>query len=480
MNTKLLTKYNIISGFFATFLFFAPNISFAQTAPALQELKSAPEDLDAYDEEAFKKWVEKFKTRAIKKYKISEATVNEAFKDIKYNQNVISADRKQPEFMKTFWKYSDSALRPDRIANGKIMLKRYRTLLKTVSDTYGVPPEILVAFWGLETNYGNIMGTYDIIEALTTLAFDPRRSEFFTTELIKALKIIDSGYMTRRMLKGSWAGAFGNFQFLPSTFERYAIDGNNDGRKNITGDIVDAMHSAGNYLSKMGWDKKIKWGIPVIVKPNNKDAWKLVNSGEWHPQEYFAKLGITTIDEKPLTITDTNASLVAPNGVDGPTFLVYNNFKYIMNWNASTNYALSVGLLSDALTSHSVPLFDRPTDWDKRPVMTTNQIKDIQEYLASLDIYDAKISGLYGKKTMKAIKKYQQLLLDGDKRVSKDGSEITTYPSGNPVITDGYPSFDLYEIMFSHNGEVELYSSDSTTAQSRARAKKTSTTNKEK
>lgn len=422
--------------------------SFAQNAPVIQELKDAPEEVEIYDDKAFKDWLRDFKKKANKKYKISQKTLDEAFKGVKYNYNVIKADRKQPEFMKTFWRYYDTALKPERIANGKIMLKKYRTLLKNVSEQYGIPKEILVAFWGLETYYGAIMGNYNVIEALTTLSYDERRSEFFTSELIKALKILDAGYMTVPQMKGSWAGAFGNFQFLPSTFERYAVDGNSDGKKNITGDIVDAMHSAANYLSKMGWDNKIGWGAPVKIEKSNKKAWSYVNSNDWEPESTFRSLGVKTLDGKLVKNSDNMASLVAPQGVEGPTFIVYNNFKYIMNWNASTNYALSVGMLSDAIVSDSIPLFERPENWDKAPLMTTNQVKKIQEKLASLELYDAKVTGLYGKKTMRAIKKYQKMLLDGDEEVSPTGKEITTYKSGNPIIPDGYPSFDLYEQMF--------------------------------
>ncbi len=422
------------------------NFAFAQTAPAIQELKNAPEEIEGYNEQEFQKWLSDFKKKAHNKYKISEKTLNGAFKNVKYNPKVIIADRKQPEFMKTFWKYSDSALKPERIANGKIMLKKYKTLLSNVSEKYGIPKEIIVAFWGLETYYGTIFGNYNIIEALTTLSFDPRRSEFFTSELINALKIIDAGHMKPYQMTGSWAGAFGNFQFLPSTFQRYAVDGNGDGKINLTSDIADAMYSAGNYLSKMGWNNKYRWGRPVLIDKTNTSAWTYVNSNEWKSLSFFRSIGVKQLDGELVQNKDINASLIAPQGVEGPTFVVYDNFKYIMSWNASTNYALSVGLLSDALISDSVHLFDRPANWDKMKTMTTNQIKEIQEKLASLDIYDAKISGLYGKKTMKAIKKYQQMLLDGDRPVSN--TKVKKYKSGNPVIPDGYPSFDLYEQMF--------------------------------
>ena len=434
--------------FLTILLIFLGNFAYAQNSPIIKELKNAPEEIDGYNEKEFREWISDFKKKANKKHKISEKTLDEAFSKIQYNSKVISADRKQPEFMKTFWQYYDSALKPERIANGKIMLKKYKTLLNNVSEKYGVPKEIIVAFWGLETYYGTIFGNYNIIEALATLSFDPRRSEFFTTELINALKILDAGHMKLYQMKGSWAGAFGNFQFLPSTFQRYAVDGNGDGKINLTSDIADAMHSAGNYLSKMGWKRNIRWGRPVLIDKFDAKIWSYVNSHEWKPLSFFRSLGIKQLDGTLVADKDISASLVAPQGVDGPVFIVYENFKYIMNWNASTNYALSIGLLSDALVSDSIHLFERPENWDKVKAISTNQIKKMQELLASLNIYDAKISGLYGKKTMKAIKEYQQMLLDGDKVVSKSKEKITKYKSGNPIVPDGYPSFDLYNQMF--------------------------------
>ncbi len=434
---------------FLIFLFIViSNPILSQNAPVLKELKNAPEEIENYNDVAFNEWLIDFKKKAHNKYDISEKTLNEVFKNIKYNPKVIKSDRKQPEFMKTFWKYYDSALKPERIANGRIMLKKYKTLLKNVSEKYGIPKEIILAFWGLETYYGTITGNYNIIEALTTLAFDARRSEFFTKELIEALRIIDAGHMKAYQMKGSWAGAFGNFQFLPSTFKKYAVDGDGDGKINLTSNIIDAMHSAGNYLSKMGWNNKIRWGRPVILDKSNKDIWKYVNSNKYKPLSFFHSLGVKQLDGKPVAKSEIQASLIAPQGIEGPTFVIYENFKYIMSWNASTNYALSVGLLSDAIITNTAPLFDRPENWDKITTMTTNQIKEIQSKLKSFDIYDAKITGIYGKKTMKAIKEYQEMLIDGDKKVSPSGKEIKIYKSGNPVIPDGYPSIDLYKQMF--------------------------------
>lgn len=433
---------------FILFLFLiTSNLVFAQNAPAIKALEDATEEVEVFDDREFKKWVEDFKQKAVKKHKISQATVDAAFKNVKYEPKVISSDRKQPEFMKTFWSYYDAALKPERIANGKIKLKEHYKLFNKVAKEYNVQPQILIAFWGMETNYGMYIGKYNIIQTLTTLAFDPRRSEFFTNELIKALQIIDKGHMKVASMVGSWAGAFGNFQFMPSTFMAYAVDGNKDGKIDLINSIDDAVYSAANYLSKMGWNGKYKWGRLVSLDKKDKDLWEYVNSNEWKTVNFFRDLGVKRYNGSPLPKSDINASLIAPNGADGPIFLVYDNFKYIMRWNASTNYALSVGLLSDAIVSNSIPLFDRPANWNDVKPMTTVQIREIQEALKKLDIYDTAISGLYGKKTMKAIKKYQKMLLNGDSKVSPNETPITEYKSGNPVVQDGYPSFDLYEML---------------------------------
>ena len=272
--------------FFIITMFLSSPI-FAQEAPAISALATAPEEVETFDDTEFKEWVEDFKSTAVKKHKIKQSIIDEAFKDIKYQPKIITADRKQPEFMKTFWNYYDSALKPERIANGKIKLKEYAKLFYSVAKKYNVQPQILIAFWGMETNYGIYKGKNKIIPALTTLAFDPRRSEFFTSELVKALKILNAGHIKVNDMIGSWAGAFGNFQFMPSTFMAYAVDGNGDGKIDLINNLEDAVHSAANYLSKMGWDGKYKWGRPVFVDKKDKNMWQYVNSNEWRSVNFF-------------------------------------------------------------------------------------------------------------------------------------------------------------------------------------------------
>ena len=392
----------------------------------------------SYNKTDFLYWIKSFKDEAEKKHSISKDTLDLAFENIKYNPKVINADNYQPEFNKTFYKYMDSALSKKRIKIGKFMMQNYKTLLKNVYDKYKIPPEIIVSFWGLETLYGEIKGNYDLIEALTTLAYNSRRSEFFKKELIHALKIIDKKDMTISQLYGSWAGAFGNFQFMPSTFNTYAIDGNNDGFKNITGDIVDAMHSAGNYLKKMGWDSSVTWGTPVIVSKSNTKAWEYINSNKWESAKFFASLGVNIPKNKIVDKNKSLATLIAPIGSDGVIFMVYKNFKYIMNWNASTNYALSVCLLSDAIKYNNKGAIYRPSNWKNIHSLSHKQINQIQTRLKELKFYDANPTGFYGKITAISIKKYQKFLKQNNKK----------YKTGRDIIEDGYPSIDVYKELF--------------------------------
>jgi membrane-bound lytic murein transglycosylase B len=424
----------------------------AQEAEIVDALKKAEpiEEVEAPDAARFAQWLAGFKKRARTKYKISEAIIEAAFKDAKYEQKVIDADRKQPEFMKSFWSYYDSALAQERIANGRLIMERHAKLLDSAARKYNVQPHILVAFWGMETNYGKNLGNHDVISALATLSFDERRSDFFTDELVAALRIIEAGH-ARPGFKGSWAGAFGNFQFLPDTFLRYAVDGDGDGNIDVYGSAADSIHSAANYLSKMGWDGRYKWGRPVSFGVGDMKIWRHVNSGEAKPLSFFAGLGVRAYGGGALPKGDMPASLVAPGGADGPVFLVYDNFHRIMKWNASANYAIAVGLLSDTFVSKSMPVFARKPGWESAKALSTAQLKEVQEALEKLGLYDAKISGIYGKKTTKAIKKYQEMLLSGDKKATNARAPVLKYKSGVAIIPDGYPSADLYDILVNKN-----------------------------
>lgn len=212
------------------------------------------------DEQAFQAWIEEFKPRA-RQEGISQATLDKAFSGVKLNQRVLELDRHQPEFTRTFWQYLESAVSDWRIKRGKEMLATHRELLDEVTEKYGIPGRFLVAFWGLETNYGNFTGSFPVIESLATLSYDPRRSTFFTQQLIYALRILDEGHIPFEQMKGSWAGAMGQTQFMPSNYLRYTIDADGSGRKDMWNSLDDVFHSSGNFLQNLGWKREETWDV---------------------------------------------------------------------------------------------------------------------------------------------------------------------------------------------------------------------------
>lgn len=303
-------------------------------------------------EEEFVQWLDGFKKIAREKHKIKDEVLNSAFKDVKFNPKIVETDRNQPEFVRTFWSYYENVIDTKRINEGKKRLINNQKLLKEVQKKYNVQPQILIAFWGIETDYGRNIGKSSILSTLTTLAFDHRRSSFFTEELVFALKIVQSGKISLENFKGSWAGAFGNFQFLPSTFTKYAVDGDKDGKIDPYNSLADSLYSAANYLSKMGWNGGQRWGRVVSFDREDQKIWREVNSKDVRNLDFFSKLGVKTQEGKLLPKASVKARLIAPMGIEGPVFLVYENFTYIMRWNNSVNYALSVGLLSDYIVSN--------------------------------------------------------------------------------------------------------------------------------
>lgn len=280
---------------------------------------------------------------------VSEQTINLALRDVKPIPRVIELDRKQPEGRMTFSEYYTKVISKQRIDQGRYFYKKHRSELERAAQKYGVPANYIVALWGIETSYGNNTGGFKVIPALATLAYDGRRSEFFRKELLNALKILDAGHISHGNMKGSWAGAMGQNQFMPSSFHAFAVDGNNDGKRDIWTSLPDVFASTANYLSKSGWKEDERWGREVKVPqglPESLTGLKVKKSlNEWKG------MGITLPGGAPIpTAPGIKASLVAPDGLAGRTFLVYDNYRVIMKWNKSTYFATSVGLLADQIT----------------------------------------------------------------------------------------------------------------------------------
>lgn len=279
---------------------------------------------------------------------ISIKTLDEALKDIKPVPRVIELDRKQPEGTMTFRQYRERVISRHRIEKGRELLRRHGELLSRIGAHYGVPPQYIVALWGMETSYGENTGGFHVIPALATLAYDGRRSEFFRTELIHALRIIDDGHIGVSSMKGSWAGAMGQNQFMPSSFHAFAVDGNGDGKRDIWESLPDVFSSTANYLNKSGWKEDEKWGRAVILPPDFPKHETGLDTKR--TLEEWKKMGVKTANGNNLPVApNMKASIIAPDGLAGPAFMIYDNFRVIMKWNRSTYFATSVGLLADQI-----------------------------------------------------------------------------------------------------------------------------------
>jgi membrane-bound lytic murein transglycosylase B len=278
---------------------------------------------------------------------IRASTIDLALRNAEFLPHVIELDRKQPERQLTFSEYLDKVVTEQRMEGARHQLAENRLLLDGIWRRFDVEPRFIVALWGIESDFGKVMGNYAVVSALSTLAYDGRRSSYFRGELVSALRIIDQGHIRADNMMGSWAGAMGQCQFMPSTFLGYAVDYDSDGRRDIWNDRADVLASIANYIRRLGWRGGEGWGREVML-PAEFDA-RLTglevrrSAGEW------SRLGVRSVDAGPLSGREGEASLVMPDGAGGPAFLVYDNFRTIMRWNKSTYFAAAVGYLADRM-----------------------------------------------------------------------------------------------------------------------------------
>lgn len=291
-------------------------------------------------------WLEQFKQEAMKEG-IPEQTLNVALFNLQPNESIVALDRKQPESRMSWSEYEKSIVGETRIANGMQRIYEYDALLNQVSAKYGVPKQYIVALWGIETNYGTYTGNYSIIESLATLAYEGRRAELFRKELKAALRIIASGAVTADAMVGSWAGAMGQTQFMPSSYEKYAQDWDNDGHPNIWGSQGDVFASIANYLKTEGWNGALPWGYKVVLPQNfdpaMADLYKSKTVEEW------MLMGVRRADGKPLPPEDTPVYVMYPGSNTEDAYAVTQNYHVLLHWNRSRYFATSVGLLSDKI-----------------------------------------------------------------------------------------------------------------------------------
>jgi len=403
--------------------------------------------------EDFSVWLQKVKYEA-KSLGISDDTTADFTSHTIFLPNVIKQDRAQPEFITPFLDYFSKRVDDKKVAYGRTLMLKHHELLTQIESKYGVPKQVLIAFWGMETQYGNVKGNIDVLSALATLAYEGRRSDFFRAQLLDAILMIELGYVDIERFKGSWAGAFGNMQFMPTTFMLYAVDGDADGVIDVVNSLPDAFASAAHYLASIGW----KQNEPVMVEvklPNDFD-WQSAQLAVRKAPEEWSKLGVQvcvietdTTDnltsmnvDTPLggdnqktkrqvcdqeqTETTLNikssgafpnvsgmASILLPQGWQGPAFMVFDNFDIIMHWNRSVNYALSVAQLAKLLNLEPSILGG---GFAESGALTYQQMLELQNRLNDLGFDAGVADGLPGLQTQAAVRSYQlqqQLPADG-------------------------------------------------------------------
>lgn len=353
----------------------------------------------------FNQWLADFRRYAADQG-ISEATLVSAFDGLRYRERVIELDRFQPEFVRPIWQYLDTAVSSTRINNGRDKLAAHRETAQQMEQRYGVPAEIIVSIWGIESNYGSNFGDFSTLEALATLAYDGRRRDFARGELLAALRIIDQGDIAAEQMKGSWAGAMGHTQFIPSSFEAYAVDGDNDGRRDIWGSIPDVMASTANYLAKAGWQAGQPWGVEVEL-PRSFDYAQTQrrSTAEWATQGVRAVNGELPAFE--------SAAIIVPAGANGPAFLVGPNFRAILRYNNATSYALAVATLADAIAGREGIVNSWPRD---QAPLTRDDVRTLQQRLNSAGYSVGTADGIMGPNTRQGLRAFQR-----DQGLTPDG-----------------------------------------------------------
>lgn len=385
--------------------------------PTAPQLASGPEHLMTVASDAgFQDWITRFRARA-EAHGISAATLDRAFRGVNFNAYVIDKDRHQSEFTKTIWDYLDSAASDSRVANGKAALRQNRRLLDRIQATYGVDKQVVVAIWGLESAYGAVRGDIPLIEALATLAYDGRRGSFFEGQLIAALRIIQHGDVAPANMTGSWAGAMGHTQFIPTSYLAFAVDFTGDGRRDIWSDNpADALASTAAYLAKSGWTRGQPWGVEVKL-PADFDVMLTGDRIRKSPADWAA-LGVRDMNGARVA-NHGPASILLPAGARGAAFMIFPNFHVIERYNAADAYVIGVGHLADRITG-SPPIRAAWPREDRALVLTERQ--ELQARLTKAGFDTGGVDGKIGPKTISAVRDFQRSI---------------------GMIPDGYASLDI-------------------------------------
>jgi len=389
-------------------------------APRLARAEEAAMDTAQFStaNQGFQRWIAGFRSRALAQG-ISPAAFDAAFRGVRYNTDVISRDRNQSEFTKTIWDYLDSAASETRIRNGQAALADHARLLAQIEAKYGVDKEVVLAIWGLESAYGEYRGNTPIIEALATLAYDGRRGSFFEAQLIAALKIVQAGDTDAPHMTGSWAGAMGHTQFIPTSYLDYAVDFTGDGKRDIWSDNpADALASTAAYLARFGWTRGQPWGVEVQL-PRGFDAALADRSVTRMPSDW-ARLGVR--DMRGGTVPDYGrAAILLPAGAKGAAFMIFDNFSVIEHYNTADAYVIGVGHLADRIKGG--PAIQAAWPRGDRALRLAER-KELQERLTRAGFDTQGVDGRIGPNTIAAVRAYQRSV---------------------GMIPDGYASHDLLQ-----------------------------------
>lgn len=328
---------------------------------------------------------------------VSRATFDAAFRGVAPDPKIIALTKKQSEFVRPIWAYLNDAVSAQRLARGRALMQQWSGVLDGVERTSGVPRAVVLGVWGMETNFGSFTGSIYVVRALATLAYTRYRGDFFRDELLVALQILEGDHIDRDRMLGSWAGAMGQTQFMPSSFAKYAIDGDGDGRRDIWSSVPDALASTANYLKQQGWQAGLPWGFEVEL-PEGFDFRNLRQSfGAW------AGLGLRRVDGGAMPRSG-EASLFVPAGASGPAFLVTENYNVIKTYNSSDSYALGVAHLGDRIAGGPAIRGAWPTG---EPVLGKDEREELQKRLLALGLYQGETDGKLGSKTRDAVRQFQ-------------------------------------------------------------------------
>ncbi len=394
-----------------------PAASSTAAAPVAPAPTGNAESAEQAEQAAFAAWRDQFSTQALAA-NIRPETVRTVLGNAQLVPRVVDLDRAQPEFTRTPWAYLDSAVSAQRIAQGQAKRAEHQAALDAAAARYGVPAPVITAIWGMESNYGSNFGTFRAVDALATLAFEGRRRSWAQAELLAVLRIVDQGDIAADRMIGSWAGAMGHTQFLPSVFLTYAVDADGDGHRDIWGSIPDVTASTAHFLSRMGWQSGQPWGVEVQLHAGfdyaRAELTTRQNASAW------AAEGVRTLDGQALPEMG-EASVITPAGARGPAFLVGTNFRTILRYNNSVNYALGVSLLARQIDGGAPIATAWPRDIEP---LHRDQLRQLQTALNNRGFDAGAPDGVMGPATRAGLRRFQQSI---------------------GAMADGYPTVTLLE-----------------------------------